>query len=343
MFIHHLFGCGGFLVPDTTKWVSLIPYGTTLAAGCKICISLFAFVSGYGLYCSYINKDKPKKNLLRIIEFLIPYWLVTFLIAMPVLAVLHKLNMNYLPVSLFALLHNDDMLYVSFAWYVKVYLEYLLLLPLIKKLSKNIHNVWLEAIVFILLPIIISWKLPDSEATYQGLSLWIASSLRLILLWLPCFEIGAMYGKYHFRGLGSADINGALKVVSGLFLMAVAIVFTTKFVGYFQVYWISALVFVVGFDAVYKTVTGYKWPVLSWLGKYSFEYWLISGMFFLNTVELQWILFVPKYSILILVWSFLLMTPIAVVVQWISSKLDLVLVRIIHTGKSAQSGTKIAD
>lgn len=65
------------------------------------------------------------------------------------------------------------------------------------------------------------------------------------------------------------------------------------------------------------------------LGKYSFQYWLVSGMFFLNTTELFNILYIPKYSILILIWNFILITPIVLIVREIGVFIgDMLVARI---------------
>ena len=326
MFIHHLFGFNGFLVPQYNQWISVIPYGNQIALGCKLCIPLFSFVSGYGLYVSYINKSHPRKGIiLKIVDFLIPFWLVTFFIAIPALDYLNKLNIRYLPVSLFALLHDDNMLYVSFTWYVKVYLEYLLVLPIIKKISNSIHNIWQEGFVFIVLPVAVSFFLPDSEDHFQGIVIWILSSLRILLVLLPSFHVGTIYGKYKLdisRLKIFSELRASLSsVLIALVGMAFSIIFIRAFMGYYQVYWIAALVFALSFDYIYKNFNLYPVKkILGFLGKYSYEYWLISGMFFLNTVEFQWILFIPRISILILIWAFIIMTPAVMLIQYISSR-----------------------
>ena len=77
----------------------------------------------------------------------------------------------------------------------------------------------------------------------------------------------------------------------------------------------------ISFDIFKSIKIPYIEKILKFLGKYSFQYWLLSGMFFLNTSELQWILYIPKESFLILIWSFALLTPFAFLMSKISNKI----------------------
>lgn len=58
MFWHHLFGCGEFLVLQSNRWCPIFSerFAIKLGQSGKVCIVMFLFCSGYGLYKSYINK-----------------------------------------------------------------------------------------------------------------------------------------------------------------------------------------------------------------------------------------------------------------------------------------------
>lgn len=139
MFCHHLFGCGTFLMLKDNEWIPCFgKYDYIFSSGFKICIGLFAAVSGYGLYKSYIIKDNYSALVGRIATFLITYLTILFGVAIPYLIFFQKFDSRYLFLNIFALLHNDKMLYLSFSWYVKVYLELLFILPIIKLLNSKI-------------------------------------------------------------------------------------------------------------------------------------------------------------------------------------------------------------
>ena len=100
---HHLFG-----VEYLSGWSAIIP-GTegasyVIGASGKICLAMFLFCSGYGLYKSYISKESTDKTytLKRLAKTLIPYWLV-MIIAIGYLIYAGKFEPKYLFVNLFAL------------------------------------------------------------------------------------------------------------------------------------------------------------------------------------------------------------------------------------------------
>ena len=66
MFWHHLFGCGTFLSKGIQyDWISCIgsiQMDVLFGKGSKLCVPLFAFVSGYGIYKSYILQKNCKVN-----------------------------------------------------------------------------------------------------------------------------------------------------------------------------------------------------------------------------------------------------------------------------------------
>lgn len=77
-------------------------------------------------------------------------------------------------------------------------------------------------------------------------------------------------------------------------------------------------IFVVLYHLMYNNISNERiLRVPKFLGKYSLQYWLLSGMFFLNTTEFTWILYMPQINILICVRNFLMLTPIVVLINWL--------------------------
>lgn len=325
MFWHHLIGCGSFLLlAENQTWVPCFgSYDIVLGEGSKVCIALFAAASGYGLYKSYIGCPSMKDFSAigkRAGTFLITYWTM-FLVAIPYLALFGKFHPEWIPVNLFALLHNDEMLYLSFSWYVKVYIEILLVLPVVKYLDSKIHSPCIDTVLFIILPVYLCRFLPEAESQFIGWKANILSSIRLLLLWYPAFHTGVLLAKYGVIEKLSEKYRQASRL--SLVFAAAAILILIEywrrrfFGGYTDALCAAGIILLV--DFCHKNA---KWDgpskLLRFLGKYSFQYWLLSGMFFLNTTEFQFLLVFPKYSILILPWSFLLITPFAILMSKIS-------------------------
>lgn len=333
LFWHHLFGCGSFLMLEENIWIPCFQkYDAVFGKGAKICIGLFAASSGYGLYKSYLANASYWGFLKRIGNFLITYWILLCCVAIPYLLYFQKFHPEWILVNLFALLHNDEMLYLSFSWYVKVYLEILLILPFIKFLNSKIHTLYMDFIIFILLPLSIGIYLPNAESNFINWKKNILSSIRLLFTWYPVFHVGVIYAKYKIlerncEGETEHLLNkrSLTNIVSNILIIAVMLqIVYYRSQGLFGYYTdvICTAMFVYLFDICYKMnkKTGIS-KVITFLGKYSFQYWLISGMFFLNTVEFQWVLVLPRYSIMIFVWKILLITPIAFFMSKVSERI----------------------
>ena len=102
----------------------------------------------------------------------------------------------------------------------------------------------------------------------------------------------------------------------------------------FAVDMVCTTIFVVAFDYIdinllEKNAVSDK--IFSTIGKYSFQLWLLSGMFFLNTTEFTWLLYKPGLSFLILVWNIVMLLPLAVLTQ----KLAMLIFKVI-TEKTAR-------
>ncbi len=122
MLVHHLFGFPEWY----TEGVSYI--GISLRANTleyvlgqfgHICVAVFAFITGYGMFFSYRSGSVIKKSAKKGLSFLIGYWLVLFVIAIPVNLLLGKRDIT-VSLVLNNLFGYDNTL-VSFGWYVRFY------------------------------------------------------------------------------------------------------------------------------------------------------------------------------------------------------------------------------
>lgn len=265
-----------------------------------------------------------------------------FFVAMPYLMVFKTFDLKVLGINLFALIHDDNIMYISFSWYVKVYLEFLLVLPIVKKITNNISNPIIDGCFFILIPLLVSTQLPDSEKAFVGVKIFLLSSVKLLCTWLPLFYTGIMVNKYSYaqklkEGLDKCakqdHINRKIFNVTMIMPMLTSILLRYTW----KLGWMTDVVCVTIFSMSFYVVdcnikSSILSEVLKTLGKYSFYTWLLSGMFFLNTTQFQWILFLPRYSILVLIWTFVILLPCAVLMSKITDKIE-------HVGNSVISCT----
>ena len=134
MLIHHLFGLNETQqFVDSSFWKALGGFG-------KICVSVYAFLSGYGLFLS-LQKDKRIIQINRILKLLFRYWIcLTFIIVIEALSgdivfssgEIVKIILNY-----FCIFFSHDVN----AWFILPYFCFVLLLPIahliIDKISRR--------------------------------------------------------------------------------------------------------------------------------------------------------------------------------------------------------------
>lgn len=130
MLFHHLFAFPD-RIPNNIQYSNLV---TIIAEFGKICVPIFLFISGYGLFKT--NKRSFSDFVNRIKTFYCHYWLV-FILFIPLCALLGKISIT--PLSLVL---NFTGLKTSFNgewWFITIYILLLLITPVMyKRTSKNI-------------------------------------------------------------------------------------------------------------------------------------------------------------------------------------------------------------
>ncbi len=348
MFFHHFFGFPGYMTLPENEWRGIfLDYNAivTIGRASKLCVLLFMFCSGYGLYKTYIaRKELPKNgNLIRIFSFLTGYWAILFLVAVPYLLIMGTLKKEYFIFNPLCLINNDAYLYVSFSWYVKFYFFLLLLLPLIRRAFiffgryRWTDNPVFEILFWIALPVSVSWMLRDyyREYSYEGIPVMMYSTVLMIISYLPLFIIGALFCKYciceKLKNLIPDSLPGRCAgAVLGLSLFALALVLRA-------ILDISdgrvtdpvySPIAVSGLILFFNAVPAPRKSVFQWISNYSFQYWLLSGMFFLNTPEFQWLVYLPKYTAAIIIWMFIILALPAFIMKKAGTLLALPVKRL---------------
>ncbi|MBR5179732.1 MAG: acyltransferase family protein [Lachnospiraceae bacterium] len=140
MVYHHL-----FVIPERlgNNYISFINFSgldlqSIVANFAKICVCIFVFCSGIGLYYSLIEikslKDMYKKVLVHGLKFLMNFWIILIFI-FPIGLYIHYLDFNIRTIIL--------LITASFGsfyewWFVHLYLLLLLISPIIVRLFQSI-------------------------------------------------------------------------------------------------------------------------------------------------------------------------------------------------------------
>ena len=322
---HHLFGCGYI-----DWWLSPfdgIEFVTGMSA--VICLAMFLFCSGFGLYKSYISKENVKKTYIpqKLVRTLIPYWVV-MLVTIIVLVILGKFEPKYILFNLFAWVHDEKILYVSFSWYIKLYLLLLVITPLIRLIEqkwKKKHWI-IDILLYIVLPFAVYYVFKGYSDEYRviGVIPSIISSTLLVLYWMPLFSLGILFAKYNIYGKVYkffSRFSSWLVIVISLLICGNILYmrFMFNFPSISDV--LYGTLFIVSCLLISDNIKFKSKYVLPYLGKNSLYYWLLSSIFFFNTNELLPAITWPSIPIFMTIWILVLLTPFVFGCAWVSDKI----------------------
>ena len=141
-------------------------------------------------------------------------------------------------------------------------------------MQRYVKNFWQDMLVFVIAPLLFYHILPDGEGYYTNIITFLLSSLRLLCTWYPEFHVGLLIAKYSIDERVyhciKKRVDRRLIVWICLIAMFSAVLLRTLYRDF-----ALAFIFVIAFDCFVKSV---RFDVihsgLSFLGKYSFQYWL---------------------------------------------------------------------
>lgn len=158
MVIHHLYAFPNRIIDQT--YISIfevnnMPIEYYLGLFSKICVSIFLFLSGYGMYITYFNKKINSASIKkRVQSFYLKYWFI-FIIFITLGIIIGKVSanskelfLNFLGIS--SSLNGEW-------WFIKVYLVLIIIYPLINGfLKKRSRIVMLSSLMVYILSLILT-------------------------------------------------------------------------------------------------------------------------------------------------------------------------------------------
>ncbi len=313
MLVHHFFTFPERYLPGIEyPYVEL--FGRIFQAPTRICVSTFAFLTGYFYY---FNKNKTfAYSLKKDFQLLVSYWVAfSFVLGLCALGGFH---FHWKEILLDALTLKKDIMVDS--WYVQFYLLAMLVLPFVvrlvpkKELSSYLVGLGLPVILFTFLT-----ELAPEEIAYIP---------QLQRQWFTSIMIGYLAAQNDlfvrfFDPVRDRFSRQWQKAAFGLALMATAMILRRFFFyGIFGVVFLSwdvtfqlyldvfyAPIFVYGTVTFLQQVRLPKWVLTSLksIGKLSLAMWFAQGLFFGPAKALyQPIAFLPRQPILVYIWALLL-------------------------------------
>ncbi len=331
MVAHHFFGFSDYLLPG----VSWIPVGKIagieveriVGAFGKICVSLYAFNSGYVMW---VNRDDYRRltyRTSRLLRFLAAYWIVGLLFYLYAMAVgdQNPTGVNLWLVQIgYATGPYEKYVNMAFAWYVTYYIFFVLLANVwLRLLSSNHKGVDLIVVVLAMAALQMTRLIPSSPVDLGFLSpvatgLWgIIAAKWHLFEWMDCRM--SHLSKWILAGV----IPVAVIIRQGSILVSEHVPQAFGAVtGGVELAVVPLFIYVM----VKLTMDCLKLKkALLFLGSVSMNIWFLHGLFFSGHRALQPLLYGPEYSVLVYLWGLLLLVPSA----WLVSKLQKYIIKLI--------------
>lgn len=273
-----------------------------------MCVCLYAFISGYGLYYSF----KKKRNcilygLKKILKLLVIYWLVLVLVVLPVFVAFHKsFNISELLLNITTIKTT----FIHTAWYVRFYIEAILVLIAYQSLPFK-KNVISDICIGFVLPMVLYIVLNDNAFSH----------------YFPTLMFGYIFSKYQlFEKYDCIRMKNIFKF--GLAIIALMVLFVVRmkfgdmigplavitFMGPFMIYLLQYIV-------RYISQVNIIQKILMVLSKYSVFIWMLHAIVHCGIASIQKIAYLPYLPLLSVAWSILLMLPISYLLNVIYTKI----------------------
>ena len=182
MFVHHFFTFPDWITCGVA-YPQLQTFARLFRESTKICVALFAFLTGYFYVFS---RGTIRYSLRKITDLLISYWIIA--IPMIILAAwsgCYTLSKAGVVRELFGL----DSVVMSFCWYVYFFCTIMLALPLFTKFGSR--SPVMDVMVMLVLPTAVLNILCVSVS--QDIAATIVQNMQQ---WWPCVAVGYLFGKY---------------------------------------------------------------------------------------------------------------------------------------------------
>lgn len=289
MYIHHLFTFPRRMV-DGNYYISLFPTirpEYDLGYASVICVGMFLFLSGYGLYITFKRKKKKSVNFIvqRLWSFYQVY-LFYFLVFVPIGMIFFNnvtvfqsdiLRYDFKLLEFLKNLVGISSSYNGEYWFVWLYVGLIIFFPITLYL--------IEIAPFLLLAFsILLYFSPLSIPSYSG------PDLGTIVYWQPTFVIGIYCAKFDiFNKIDSKFLH----LLNSITIILICLLLKKRGMPDF----ILVPPLILCSTSIFDRFNSLKYLMI-FLGNYSFPMWLMHTYF--CYYYFQWLIYWPKVSILVL-------------------------------------------
>lgn len=284
---------------------------TLFGQACKICVAIYAVLSGYGYF---FTKEKTiRYGLKKIWSLLQIYWLSLFTLFIPAAMMGGwRITPCNLVVQLFGLLPNLNW----FAWYVFFYIFCVLIMPILCKYKVFRFKTLINLLIMLIVPYILEVAL---HIIFNSETNTILHDLFSCLLYFPCFLIGYWMAENKIieKSKRIKYMNSPIVCLMGIIMVFVARSVIQTIAGFLlDVVYVPILICCI-VNLCEKVNCMLIQKGLSVLGKYSTQMWFFHAVFF-STYICDWfqpILKVVSWAPLMYIWLVILSLIGAVVYE----------------------------
>lgn len=317
MLMHH------FIVIPFTE----LPYLVTLFGyACKICVAIYAVLSGYGYF--FAKKKTVRYGIKKIWGLLQIYWFLLFTLFVPV-AVRGGWSLTpwKLIVQMFGLLPNLNW----FAWYVYFYIFCMLIMPILCKCNFFRFKPLINLGVMLVVPYLLEVALRIVQNYYNNT---IINALFSCFSYFPCFLVGYWMAENRvIEKIRHLKWTCNLSVcISGTTVLFGARILVHSILGFLLDAFYAPILVVLFANFIEKFSFKPILEILDILGKYSTGIWFFHAVFFSTYVcdIFKPVLLLVQNPILMYVWLVILSLAGAYIYQKILTVLQGICRRLIR-------------
>lgn len=343
MLLHHFWAFGNSWI-DGSQVISVeslygFPFEKLVGAFGKICVGLFAFVTGYAFFVQKEKFQSIKERFRKIAKLLLYYWIIyaiELLLGLLVKEPIPPLKVMFQNLFGFSSkVYEYGTGYVSscFAWYVYFYVLLMITYPILTKKFKI--GFWSSTLI----PIIVAVVANSVLAKIQTLPI-ITPLLNDYFEYMPVVAVGYQMARFDVIGNLVKAIerkcNDVLVfAVSGI-LFCFCFVLKVKINKIFgvnvDVLCVPILVFLIEClrqtEVIKKANVSGVEKIVGTLAKESMNIWFLHAIFFTPYRSYQFIAVWPRLSILIIIWVIILLVGVSKIItylqQFVWSKVEKV-------------------
>ena len=339
MLMHHFWGFSAWVLPENQKIVLLSIAGydieKIIGIGGKICVYIFAFLSGVALYYNQERYTYLLYRIKKIVSLYLNYWSCLVIIIL-IGAICREPLPRSIPQVLQAIFalntgvqsYGTGVVGSTFAWYIAFYAEVLLSWGVLHKIiSKLNFSFWVDSAVIILLIKMVTVVLDDLGV----LQIWTFTQY---FYYIQILIIGYLAAKYDMYNRMKQIFNEK-KYASCVEMLLIGLVFgvQTIFNDFAGIptnnIFTPVFVFCVA-DLLEKYFHGRIAILLDILSLYSMDIWLLHSIFFMPNRTIQFIAYAPHIGLLIVVW----VTGLTILLSWCKNNCLSYLRRLGRTGSN---------